>query len=60
MSKTGKWVLELTEDANNMTREEFIKKHGEFCVDVWDSEKEMNDLLIKTNKTTNINLVCQI
>jgi hypothetical protein len=43
-----------------MTREEFIKKHGEFCVDVWDSEKEMNDLLIKTNKTTNINLVCQI
>lgn len=40
MSKTGQWYLQLTEDANDMTREEFIKKHGESNVDVWDSENE--------------------
>ncbi len=37
MSKTGTWFLEMQEDAYNMTRKEFIKKHGESCVDVWDS-----------------------
>ena len=28
MSKTGAWVLQLTEDAADMTRDEFIKTHG--------------------------------
>ena len=37
MSKVGAWVLNMQEDAYNMTRKEFIKKHGEGCVDVWDN-----------------------
>ena len=36
MSKTGAWVLELTEDADNITRDQFIKTHGYNNVDTWD------------------------
>ena len=36
MSKTGAWVLDMQEDAYDMTREEFILKHGVSCVDVWE------------------------
>ena len=38
MSKTGQWVLEMQEDAWDLTREEFVAKHGEYNVDVWDTE----------------------
>ena len=37
MSKTGAWVLSMQEDAYDMTREEFILKHGVSCVDVWEN-----------------------
>ena len=44
MSKTGRWVLQMEEDAQDMTREEFIKKHGLYGVDIWDSiHNEMID-----------------
>ena len=43
MSKTGQWVLQMQEDANDMTREEFIKKHGEAQVDIWDSVNKINN-----------------
>ena len=36
MSKIGAWVLGMQEDAVDMTREQFILKHGEGCVDVWE------------------------
>ena len=36
MSKTGAWVLQLTEDADNLTRDQFIKTHGYNNVNVWD------------------------
>jgi|TARA_R110001592_G_C12582125_1_gene693616 hypothetical protein len=36
MSKTGAWVLGMQEDAYDMTKEEFILKHGVSCVDVWE------------------------
>ena len=36
MSKIGAWVLDMQEDAVDMTREQFILKHGEGCVDVWE------------------------
>ena len=39
MSKTGQWVLSMQEDAWDMTREEFIQKHGPSNVDIWDDEK---------------------
>ena len=44
MSKTGQWVLQMEEDAQDMTREEFIKRHGLYGVDIWDSiHNEMID-----------------
>ena len=30
------WVMDMEEDAYDMTREEFIAKHGESHVDIWD------------------------
>ena len=36
---TGKvkaWLMEMEEDAVDMTRDEFMDKHGEYQVDVWD------------------------
>lgn len=44
MSKTGAWVLQLTEDAADMTRDEFIKTHGLAQVDVWDNQKRANKI----------------
>ena len=36
MSKVGSWILGMQEDAYETSREEFIKLHGEACVDIWD------------------------
>tara|TARA_R110000744_G_scaffold263556_1_gene377855 strand:+ start:51 stop:287 length:237 start_codon:yes stop_codon:yes gene_type:complete len=55
MSKTGKWVLELTEDASDMTRDNFVKKHGISSVDVWDSQDEdLKKLISNLTKATKI------
>jgi len=35
MSKVGQWVLEMQEDATWMTKEQFVKTHGERQVDIW-------------------------
>jgi hypothetical protein len=40
MSKTGQWVYEMQEDSWSMPRQEWIEKHGESHVDVWDTEHE--------------------
>jgi hypothetical protein len=49
MSKTGQWVLEMQEDAWELTRDEFIAKHGEHNVDVWDQIKaEINESVYGT------------
>ena len=44
MSKTGAWVLQLTEDAADMTRDEFIKTHGLAQVDIWDNQERANKI----------------
>jgi predicted nuclease with TOPRIM domain len=45
MSKTGAWVLDMQEDAANLTKEEFIKKHGEHNLDLWtEVHEELGDL----------------
>ena len=44
MSKTGAWVLQLTEDAADMTRDEFIKTHGLTQVDVWDNNERASKI----------------
>ena len=35
MSKMGRWVLEMQEDAEEMEYLEFISKHGEANADIW-------------------------
>ena len=37
MSKVGNWNYTMREDAEAMTRNEFIKKHGINQVDIWDT-----------------------
>ena len=45
MSKTGAWVLDMQEDAGNLTKEEFIKKHGEHNLDLWiEVHEELADI----------------
>ena len=46
MSKIGNWVLEMQEDAYDMTLAEFIKKHGESQADVWHQEQEDEGVLV--------------
>ena len=36
MSKMGTLVLQIEEDSNNLTRDQFIKTHGYNNVDTWD------------------------
>ena len=45
MSKTGAWVLDMQEDAENLTKEQFIKKHGEHNLDLWTKvHEELGDI----------------
>lgn len=37
MGKVKNWLMEMEEDACEMTRKEFIKKHGEHNIDVFDT-----------------------
>jgi len=55
MSKTGTWFLELTEDASDMTRDDFIKKHGISNVDVWDNQDDdVKKIINNLDKATKI------
>lgn len=36
MSRVSDWVLEMEQDAAEMNKEEFIKKHGKSQQDIWD------------------------
>ena len=40
MSKTGAWYLDMQEDAENLTKDDFIKKHGEHNLDIWNEVNE--------------------
>ena len=45
MSKTGAWVLQMQEEAAEMTKDEFIKKHGEHYLDLWEEvHEELGDI----------------
>jgi hypothetical protein len=35
MSKTNQWIMEMEEDAVEMTLAEFTKRHGETAQDIW-------------------------
>ena len=40
MGKVKAWLMEMEEDAAEMTRDEFIAKHGEYQMDIWDRVNE--------------------
>ena len=46
MSKTGQWLLQMQEDAEHMTLNEFISEHGDSqqIVDVWKTTQEKMDI----------------
>ena len=44
MSKIGSWLIEMTEYANESTKEEFIKKYGEANVDIWEQQDAIKEL----------------
>ena len=35
MSKTSAWYMTMQEDAGDLTKDEFIKKHGEHNLHIW-------------------------
>jgi hypothetical protein len=43
MSKIGNWVLEMQEDAYDMTLAEFIKRHGESQTSIWHQAQEEDE-----------------
>lgn len=43
MSKVGSWVLGMQEDATWMTKEQFIKTHGIYQVDIWEKIQSGED-----------------
>jgi len=45
MSKTGAWYMTMQEDAGDLTKDEFIKKHGEHNLDIWtEVHEELGDI----------------
>ena len=45
MSKTGAWYMSMQEDAGDLTKDEFIKKHGEHNLDIWtEVHEELTDI----------------
>ena len=44
MSKVGSWNYSMQEDAEAMTRNEFIKKYGIDQVDIWDTAERRRKL----------------
>lgn len=38
MSKMGDWVIELQEDCIYLSREDFVKKHGEMFAYIYDEQ----------------------
>ena len=55
MGKIKAWLMEMEDDALDMTREEFIKKHGKFYVEVWTKVqtcRELEQLEIQDGKLT--------
>tara|TARA_B100000424_G_scaffold36607_1_gene24807 strand:- start:625 stop:834 length:210 start_codon:yes stop_codon:yes gene_type:complete len=45
MSKTGAWYMSMQEDAGDLTKDEFIEKHGEHNLDIWtEVHEELGDI----------------
>ena len=45
MSKTSAWYMTMQEDAGDLTKDEFIKKHGEHNLHIWiEVHEELGDI----------------
>jgi len=58
MGKIKAWLMQLEEDALDMTREEFLEAHGEFHLAVWtrvQACKELEQLGVEDGKIQRIN-----
>ena len=58
---TGKvkaWLMEMEEDAAEMTRDEFIEEHDEYQLDVWDRVNEVDaDSYVKVKRGMDLFMV---
>ena len=58
---TGKvkaWLMEMEEDAAEMTRDEFMDKHGEYQLDIWDRVNEVDaDSYVKVKRGMDLFMV---
>ena len=59
MSKTGQWYLDLCHDASELSKEDFLKKHGDNHEDIWEEvnnpteqEPDFESLKNKLNEAT--------
>ena len=43
MSKTNDWLIGMQEDAEHMTLNDFISKHGERNVGIWERVQDENE-----------------
>jgi len=43
MSKIGQWLLQMQEDAQHMTKKEFISEHCKSYVHIWEDAQELSD-----------------
>jgi len=43
MSKTGQWLLQMQEDAQVMTKDQFISEHSKSQVHIWEEVQEEMD-----------------
>ena len=43
MSKTNDWLIGMQEDAEHMTKKEFISEHGESNVQIWERIQDENE-----------------
>ena len=58
MGKVKAWLMKMEEDAVEMTRDEFIKEHGEYQADVWDRVNEVDaDSYVKVKRGMDLFMV---
>ena len=51
MGKVKAWLMEMEDDAVDMTRDEFIEKYSEYEVDIWDRVNKVDaDSYIKVKR----------
>ena len=53
--KVKDWVMDMEQDATEMSREEFIKKHGQSYVDIYDKVQKEKEFESKEMKKESVN-----